>query len=339
MIRYLRRNYYVFGLPIAVVLLGTAGYNLIEHVSLLDAFYMTCITISTVGFKEVVELSPAGKIFTIFMIFAGLTTVAITASRLGQDIVTAALHQQRIRMEHLIARLRDHYILCGYGRMGRVIAANLTAAKCKFVIVDKNAQMIGELLEEGHFAISGDATADEVLDKAGVKFARGLVTVLTTEAENVFVVLTARGLNPNLFVVARANNDDAVSKMYRAGANKVVNPYDSAGARIAQTLMRPSVVDYMEIISLNPNLSISMEEVEVEAGSRIADKPLRETDIRKETNAIVIAIRRHGTGEMLFNPSGAEIAHPGDLLVALTEISSLESLTRMAKTQVINIPM
>lgn len=330
--RYVQRNYYVLLLPVAVVLAGTLGYHLIEGMGFFDSFYMTCITITTVGFKEVTELSRAGKLFTILMIFLGLTTVAITATRLGEDIVTAAIQNQRMRMEHAVNRLRNHYILCGYGRMGRVIAAQLEHARAPFVVVDNSPAIVAELQEERRLAVQGDATTDEVLENAGVRHARGLVSVLSKESDNVFVVLSARELNPNLFILVRANTEDAVPKLYRAGASKVINPYESAGARIAQTLLRPVVCDFMEIFSNDGGMSISIEEIEVQPGSSVSGKSLRESDIRKRTNAIVVAIKKVGTTDMRFNPSGDEKVEPGDILIAIAELDSLNALADMARS-------
>jgi voltage-gated potassium channel len=328
---YLKRNFYLLALPVAVIMIGTAGYRLIEGYSFLDSLYMTCITISTVGYKEIREFSGTGKVFTIGLIFLGLSTVAITASRIGQDVVAAAIRSHGKMMEQRLAKLADHFILCGYGRMGRVIARELKHSQTRFVVVDNSPDLVATLQSQGIDCVEGDSTSDEVLLRAGVQKARGLVSVLSKDADNVFVVLTARGLSPDLFILARANNDDAVPKLYRAGASKVINPYDSAGSRMAHTLVRPVVGDFMEVFSAESGVSISVEEIEVQAGSPIAGKSLRDADIRGQTTAIVVAIKSGSKGGMRFNPSGDEVIEAGDVLIAIAETEQLNRLADMAR--------
>jgi voltage-gated potassium channel len=328
---YLLRNYHLLVLPLAVILVGTAGYRMLTGMSLLDAFYMTVTTVTTVGYRELAPLDAAGKLFTVALIFAGLSTVWVMAARLGHDFFTAALTSQRRRMDTQIGNIKGHYILCGYGRMGCAIAEHLRREKAEFVVVDTSAEIVAQLTEQGWSALRGDATSEEVLVRAGIREARGLVSVLQNDADNVFVVLTARGISPGLFILARANNEDAIPKLYRSGASKVINPYESAGARIAQTLLRPVVHDFMEVFATQGGTSVSMEQIKVEAGSHLDGRTLREVDIRRQMNTIVVAVK-HGENEpMVFNPTGDEKLHAGDILVSIAEMTALDALIAMAR--------
>jgi voltage-gated potassium channel len=330
MLGYLRRNSIVFSMPLIVMIIGTLGYHFLQGLSVIDAIYMTAMTITTVGYREVGgEPGDTVKVFTIFMMFAGISTVLLAAGKIGQDAIVAATRKRQQQFERQVKRMQDHYILCGYGRMGRVIAQHLKEADARFVVVDADARIAEDLREQGIPVIHGDAASDDVLEQAAITRAKGFVSVLSTDALNVFAALTARQMNPSLFILTRANNEDAVPKLYRAGASKVVNPYDSAGSRIAEMLLRPVVYDFMQIFSAGGQ-RISIEEIQVQAGSRIAGKALRDSDIRKHTNAIIVAVKT-GDERMKFNPSGEEIVKAGDILVAIAEQHELDTLADMAK--------
>jgi len=327
---YLRRNFYI-PLSVSVIIFGTLGYRIIEGFSWLDSFYMTCITVATVGFREVHELSPVGKLFTVALIVAGLSTVVIAFARIGEDIVTLTARKFRERMEKRVEKLKDHYILCGYGRMGRVIASHLRREGVDFVVVDNSPEIVEAIWQEGGYAIEGEATNDDVLEKAGIHRAKGLVSVLSKDAENVFVVLTASQLNPDLYIVARANNEDAVPKLLRAGASTVINPYESAGARIAQTLLRPAVTDFMRIVTGGAGLEVGVEQVEVQSGAVLDGVTLRDSKIREITNAMIVAIRKAEGSEMLFNPSPTALLSAGDILIAIGKKDALDKLAELAR--------
>ncbi|GIX44462.1 MAG: potassium transporter TrkA [Candidatus Sumerlaea sp.] len=329
--RYVRRNYFIL-LSVAVVGIGTLGYRLIEGLSWLDAFYMTCITVSTVGFREVQELSAVGKLFTVALIVAGLSTVVVAVGQIGQDMIALTARRYKERMEKQVEALSGHYILCGYGRMGRVIARHLQSEKVPFVVVDHTPELVEAIREEKLLAIEGDATSDETLERAGVRRAKGLVTVLSKDAENVFVVLTASQLNPSLYILARANNDDAIPKLIRAGANAVINPYESAGARIAQTLLRPAVTDFMQVVTSREGLDILVEQIEIQPESQLAGRTLRESNLRQVANAMVVAIRKGRSGEMLFNPESSALMEAGDTLIAIASKQALDRLAEMARS-------
>jgi voltage-gated potassium channel len=327
-----RKNFRFVVWPALIIVVGTLGYRIIEGFTLLDSLYMTCITITTVGFREVESLSATGKLFTIALIFAGLSTVAVAASQIGQDMIAMTSQRHRLRMEKQIAKLTNHYIVCGFGRMGRVIAEHLRREGVDHVIVDHTPEIVGLVREEGGFALEGDSTSDETLEKAGVTRARGLVSVLAKDAENVFVVLTARQLNPDLVILARANNDDAIPKLYRAGASVVINPYESAGARIVQTLIRPVVTDFMQVASPGKGVEVVVEQIEVQNGSPLAGKSLRQSEIRRVANAMVVGIRKAESAQMKLNPDGDEVILPGDILVVIAHKGSLDALADLART-------
>ncbi len=327
---YCRRNVFI-PLSVFVIAVGTLGYRLIEGFDWLDAFYMTCITVATVGFREVHELSPAGKLFTVGLIVAGLGTVFLAATRIGEDLVAFNVQKRKQRMEKRIQGLRDHYILCGYGRMGRVIAEHLRREGVDFVVIDHRPEIVEAIWQGGGYAVEGDATADSTLERAGIHSARGLATVLSKDAENVFVVLTASQLNPKLFILARANTDEAIPKLMRAGASVVINPYESAGARIAQTLLRPAVTDFMRIVSGGGELEVGVEQVEIQAQSPLSGRTLRDSNIRRLTNAMIVAIRKNDTGEMLFNPDPEKLLKGGDILIAIGSKEALDKLAELAR--------
>jgi voltage-gated potassium channel len=329
-IQYCRRNIFV-PLSVLVIFSGTVGYRLIEGFTWLDSFYMTCITVATVGFREVHDLSPAGKLFTVGVIVAGLSTVAIAAARIGEDVVAATARRRKERMEKRNRELENHYILCGYGRMGRVIAEHLRKEGADFVVVDNRQDIVEAIWQEGGYAVAGDATDDDTLERAGVARARGLVSVLSRDAENVFVVLTASQLNPELIILARANSDEAIPKLYRAGATTVINPYESAGARIAQTLLRPAVTDFMRVVSGAGGLEVGVEQIEIQSDSPLAGTSLRDSNIRQMTNAMIVAIRKAGPGHMILNPDPATTIGQGDILIAIGSKDALDKLAELAR--------
>ena len=329
-LRYIRRNYPLFVIPLAILLTGTLGYHFIERCNLLDSLYMTVITVATVGYREVVDLSPAGKVFTMLLIVVGFGTMLVAAVRLAEDAFAAAALRYRMRMDKQIARLSGHFIICGYGRMGRVVAEHLDTARTPYVIVERSSDDATAERESGHLVVEGDARDDAVLERAGIRNARGLVAVLASDADNVFVVLSARQFNPQLVILARAFSEESMPKLIQAGATKVINPYESAGARIAHALLKPVAGDFLEVFSTERGIQISIEEVVVQPKAEIAGKSLRESEIRRRTNAIIVAVKKTD-GQMRFNPSGDEVLDPGDVLVAIADAESLLALAGMAR--------
>ena len=312
-----------------VVSFGTAGYMVIERWNLLDSVYMTIITLASVGYKEIHDLSLNGRIFTIVLIIIGLGSVAFALSAGAKIILEGELQEVygRKRLEKKIRELKDHYIVCGYGRMGKIICRELKLKNIKFVVVEKESDIVEE--KEDILIFKGDATKDEILKELGIEKAKGLISVLPTDAENLFVVLSARVLNPNLLIVARAGEEGSEQKLLRAGADKVISPYHIGGLRIAHTVLKPAVVDFIEFATKSGNIDLQMEEISIKEGSGLVGLTLDECGIGKELGVIIVAIKQ-SSGDMKFNPTFRSTIKAGDTLIALGEISKLKILEDLA---------
>ena len=312
----LRRRFIIaVGLVFLVASFGTAGYMLLEGWNLFDSLYMTVITLASVGFKEIHDLSLFGRIFTIILIIGGVGTVAYALSTGAKIILEGELQEVygRRRLEKKIKELKNHYIVCGYGRMGKIICRELREKNIKFVIVEKQPELHQE--NRDLLIFPGDATKDEVLKELGIEKAKGLVSVLPTDAENLFVVLSARGLNPHLFIVARAGEEGSENKLVRAGADKVVSPYHIGGLRIAHTVLKPAVVDFIEFATKSGNIDLQMEEVLIKESSELVGKSLDECGIGRELGIIIVAIKKPN-GEMKFNPTFKSSACTTEIFIA-----------------------
>jgi voltage-gated potassium channel len=324
---------FVLGSVFLTVLLvgGTLGFRLIEGWPLFDSLFMTVITLSTVGYSETHPLSPGGRILAMILIFFGVGSVFYLAGTVVQFMMEGRIREilGRRRLEKEIERLKDHYIICGYGSVGTSICEALGGLRrINLVVVERDAARLDKLEERKMNHIAGEATDEENLLRAGIKRAKGLVAALQTDADNVFVTLTARQLNPNLFIVARAGAEKTESKLLAAGANKVVSPYRMGGHRIAQIISRPTVTDFLELTTMDPGRSIQMEEMPVHPSSGLVDIALQDSGIRKKLELIIVAIRKPG-GEMLFNPSSQTRLQGGDTVVAIGEKKSLERFGKM----------
>ncbi|NNF58716.1 MAG: potassium channel protein [Rhodothermaceae bacterium] len=298
--------------------LGTVGYVLVEGWGVLDAFYMTFITLTTIGFAEVAPLSPVGKLFTIAISAVGIGTFAYIASRTVQSLVTSQAFRQR-RMERKIDQLSGHYIIAGYGRLGQRIARDLTAAERDIVIIDRRDDRAEQLTADGFLYVQNDAEEEGTLRAAGLERAAGLVLVLPQDAANVFVALTAREIRPDeeLFIVARTNEQSSLNKLLRAGADKVISPLEIGADRIAQTILRPRVDRFMEQVLGVDALDFDMEEVEVHTGSLLAGRSLAEVEFKRRFNAIVVGVQQADRGQWRFNPDATIPIDAGDTLIVL----------------------
>ncbi len=297
----------------------------IEGWSFLDALYMTVITLASVGYKEIHDLSLNGRVFTIVLIISGVGTVtfAVTA---GAKLVLEGEFKEifgRKRLEKKIKELKNHYIVCGYGRMGKIICRELKEKHIKFIVIEKQSRPLDE--RGDMLIVEGDATRDEILREVGIERAKGLISVLPTDAENLFVVLSARELNPQLFIVARAGEEGSEQKLMRAGADRVVSPYHIGGLRIAHTVLKPAVVDFIEFATKSGNIDLQMEEIAIREDSKLAGLTLDECGIGRDLGIIVVAIKKP-TGDMKFNPTFRTAIKAGDTLIALGEISKLKAL-------------
>ncbi len=313
-----------------IIAFGTFGYMTIESWSLLDSVYMTVTTLTTVGYREVHELSVPGKIFTIFLIVGGVGTMLYALSTGAKMILEGEMRQifGRKKLEKKIKELSDHYIICGFGRMGKIISRELKEERVKFLVIEKDSGCLGE---EDCLFLVGDATRDNTLKGAGIERAKGLITVLPGDAENLFVVLSARGLNPNLLIVARAVEEDAEQKLLRAGATKVVSPYHIGGLRMAHTILKPTVVDFIEFATKSGNIELQMQEIPIMESSRLVGLTMEECGIGKDLGIIIVAIKQP-TGDTRFSPTFQSQVKAGDTLIALGETSKLKILEEMART-------
>lgn len=315
---------------IILVASGCLGYVLIEGWPPFDALYMTIITIATVGYREVYDLSHAGKVFTILLIIFGTGTIAYTLGSLFQFMVEGQLRALlgRKKLQKQISGLKGHYVICGFGRIGRLISREFAAKPLPFIVIEQQPDRCRRLEDESYLFVEGDATHDEVLEQAGIRRAKGLITAVTTDSANVFITLTARGLNPDLFILARASEDGADLKLIRAGANKVVSPYTIGATRMAQAVLRPSVVDFIDIATGTESLELQLEEIRIAPDSPLVGKTLINSSIRKDLGIIIVGIKK---GEhMNFNPSPTTEIEPGDILITLGEPPSIKNLETIA---------
>jgi len=311
---------------------GTLGYTLIEGWPLADSLYMTFITITTVGFGEVRPLSPAGKHFTIvFLVFSIATvgySVTILITYIFEGVIIQAVRERR--MKRSIKRMKDHYIICGCGDMGREVALEFKRSKVKFLIIDRDPEQSELARDESIVFVRGDAVDDEILLEANIENAKGLVSVLPDDESNVFVVLTARQLNPTLMIISKAEEERTIKKLHKAGANRVISPYQIAGRRMASIILRPSVVNFLDIVVEGEEMAMRIEEVKVHTGSPLIEKTLRESGIGQHTGAIIVGINGP-EGSTRVNPSSTTSLtsvklHENDRLIAM---GSEEQLTRL----------
>ena len=308
---------------LAVVAAGSIGYIVLGF-SPLDALYQTVTTITTVGFRELHPLSTAGKIFTIVLIIAGVGTALYGFSVVLESLVEGHLRQhfERRRMQRDIARMSGHTIVCGWGRVGRAVAGYLAGQGAAVVVVDLDPQRVADI---PHPALVGDVTDDEVLRKAGIMRARALVAAINTDAENVYVTLSARSLRPDLIIIARARTEASEPKLLRAGATRVVNPQRIGGQRIAAAALQPNVVEFLDVVMHDGSLEFRLEEIPVRAGSRLAGRTLKQANVGETTGALVLALRdRDGT--FLANPPLQTPVGAGYILIAIGTEQQLSAL-------------
>ncbi|MGI8746429.1 MAG: potassium channel family protein [Bryobacteraceae bacterium] len=327
---HLRRRLIFIASAIAITLIGgTIGFIVIEHYAPFDAFYFTLITITTVGYNEMFGLSRAGRIFNSFLIFFGVTTLLLAIGGMTQTVIELELNQffGKRRIKKMIDKLRDHYIVCGYGRVGRGAAAELQRADVPFIVVDKNEDKVERAIRAGMLGVLADVSRDEALLEVGIMRAQGLIATLSSDADNLFLLLSAKGLKPELHVSARIAEEGSEQKFRRAGADFVFAPYDITGNRMAQALLRPHVFQFIDFTTKNIGLNVGIEQVLV-GGSGYGSQSLADMQLRRELGVIVLAIRK-ADGNMLFNPPAEALIESGDYLVVMGESANLRKLEQL----------
>lgn len=322
----------IIGIPIlmVIVLFGTSGYMVLEQWSFADALYMTVITLTTVGFGEIHPLSSSGRVFTVLLITMGVGFVFYMFGTITKAIVEGELKKLlgRRKLERKVATLKDHYIICGYGRIGQLICQEMAKKPLPVVVIENNPDAIKALEEAGYLYIEGDATREDTLLKANIQAAKGLVASVSSDANNVYITLTARGLNQKLYILARVSEEKAERNLLQAGANRVISPYHIGARKMAQAILRPAVTDFIELAVHGGGMELQIEEVPVRAPSRLTDVPLKESGIRQELGLIIIAVRK-ASGEMLYNPSSEARIEVGDTLIAMGNPKNLDRLEKM----------
>jgi voltage-gated potassium channel len=330
--RLVRRLLLIAAAIVLTLLFGTVGFTVLERWPVFDAFYMTLITMTTVGYTEVHPLTAAGRIFNSFLIFFGVTTMFFAIGVMTQTIIEFQLDEffDKRRLKKMIDTLHDHYIICGFGRVGRGAAGELQRAGVPFVIADMNQTRVEAAMRAGMLAVVADTTRDENLRDLKIANAKGLIAALATDADNLFLILSAKTLNPGLYIATRAGEEEAEAKLRRAGADAVFAPYSLAGHRLAQAMLRPDVVHFLDFTTGNIGLNVAIEQVRVSNASEFVSHSLKDMQIRRDLGVIVLAIRKHD-GQMLFNPPAETEISGGDVLIVMGEQEKLRKLeTRLA---------
>ena len=316
---------------VALLAAGTLGYQLVEGWGWLDALYMTVITITTVGFHEVHAMSAGGRVFTMVLAMGGVFTAFYAGVEFIRAVVTGEILTVlgRQRMESRLEKLSGHFVVCGFGRMGRLVAEEFSSAGLPFVVVDRDPKVLEGFDIPHGIPLVGDATADDVLRRAGVERAHALVTAAASDADNLFITMSARLINERLVIVARAEGEGAEVKLRRAGASRVVSPYTIGGHRVAQAVLRPNAMDFIELATRTGHSELQIEEVEVAPGSALVGRSIKASPVRSELGIIIVAIKKPGA-KMAFNPSPDTALEAGDVLITLGHRQQLDRLEEMA---------
>jgi voltage-gated potassium channel len=317
------------GFAVALLLLtiagGTVGYMLTEDRGAWDAFYATVLALTTVESPR--ALSRLGQAFTVVLLLGGVGSALYTFTLLATVVFEGGLPKrlQRRRHERMLETISDHFIICGYGRIGSIVAHQFRRQRIPYVVIERSPERLQTAIEDGALGVEADASREDVLKRVGIERARGLIAAVGTDAENVYAVLSARVMRPDLFIVGRAETEDATIKLKRAGASRVISPYQIGGVQIAQTALRPAVVDFMELATSSENLELAMEQITIGARSALANRTIVEANLRQKYGVIVIGIQREDS-RMEFNPEPDTAIRPGDRLVVLGRPDSLKQL-------------
>jgi len=320
---------------IFLMIIGVTGFVLIEGWSPLDALYMTVISFSTVGFREVGNLSAWGRVFTMTIILMGMVAIAMLSASVTSWFVRNELlaKRKRIKMKKEIGKLHGHTILCGAGETGTTVIAEIVRAGKPLVVIESKPELIQDLepLYPGVYFLTGDATKDELLVEANIAQAGGLITALSIDADNLFVVVSAKALNPNLIIISRSVDPHTEKKLYTAGASYVISPNMVEGMRMAAVMLRPTVVSFLEVMMRGDELSFRLEEVTMPEGSKLHGKSLMDAAIPQKTGLIVIAVKQASDSKVIFNPSSSTTLHEHDKLIVLGDPDKMDKLLALLK--------
>jgi voltage-gated potassium channel len=327
--RFLRRVLLLAALLVIVLFAGTTGFVVIEHSSWFDAFYMTLTTITTIGYEEK-HLSHAGQVFNSFVIVFGVSALFLAAGAMTQTIIELELQDRygKRRTKRMINQLHDHFIVCGFGRVGRNASYEFQRASVPFLVLDRDEQRVAKASNAGMLAVVADATHDDSLREAGVLRAKGLIAALPSDAENLFIILSAKTLNPKLTIVTRASEEEAGEKLRRAGADTVFTPYSMAGRQLADALLRPHVVEFLDFTRSNVGPKVTMEQVCVAPKTEFASRTLGQLLESRKSEVIVLAVRKQ-KGETIFNPPADFQVSAGDFLIVMGERPNLQKLEQI----------
>lgn len=314
---------------LTIFIIGTIGFHLIEGWSLIDSFYTTIATLSTVGYGDFSPETTAGKFFTIFVIIFGVGMMFYTLVLSAETFIEGRLRYLlgRGKLEKIIEKMHGHYIICGGGRIGFLICRELMAGKIPCLVIDNNPDVIQKAQDESFIHCKGDATQDKVLIAAGIKRAKGIICVLPSDAENLYVILTAKELNQKIYIMARSEEEESEHRLLRAGADKVMSPYTLGGVRMAMAIMRPAMLDFIEITTSRQSLELRMEEISICKGSPFISKTLEDSGIRKRFGLIIVAVKKD-SGKMIFNPMANYIIEEGDRLISMGEDENVKQFAQ-----------
>ncbi len=326
-----RKFFLAMSAILGVVAFGTIGLRLITRLPLFDCFFFTLYTITTVGYGELPQMDIGAKVFATFLIILGVGTIGYAFSTAIKAVVESELVSTfgKRRMFKDISKLSNHYIVCGAGRVGSRVIEEIARRGYDFVVIESNEQAAERLLARGYFVLMGDATDDDILKASGIERAKGLVCAVSSDPDNLYITLTVRDINKDIMIVSRANDETAIRRLHKAGANKVVSPAITGSNQMAQMLLRPAVADFIELATMTEELELEMEQIGISSDSPFVNRALKDTGIRSDHDVIVIAIKR-ANGEMIFNPSADTVIEEMDALVAIGSHDSLEGLARRA---------
>jgi voltage-gated potassium channel len=313
---------------LTVFVVGTVGYHSIEGWSFVDSFYFTITTLSTVGYGDFVPKSQTGKLFTVIVIIFGVGTMLYSFGLISETVIEGRLRRLlgKGKLEKMITKLNNHYIICGCGRIGNLICRELASEKVPYVVIDNDPEVIQRIQDEGFIYCKGDAKQDKTLLEAGIKRAKGIICVLPSDAENLYVILTAKELNRDIYILSRSEEEESEHRLLRAGADRVMSPYTLGGVRMAMAILRPAMLDFIEITTSRQSLELRMEEISVCKGSAYIGQTLEDSEIRKRYGLIIVAVKKDSE-KMIFNPLASYVLAEGDRLIAMGEDENVKQFS------------